>query len=295
MSRSQLDLLRHVLGAGSQAANLPLDRVRDNFDKLFSRFPQLDGVEVESVEIGGVPCERVDGREDRSAPATTTVVHLHGGGFVLGSPTSHRNLAGRLSRAADAVVIVPDYRRAPEHPYPAQVKDALAVWEALPEGRRTILGGDSAGAGLAVMTALRAPRRPDALVCLCPWVDYAGTTPSLDRNEAVDPLVDRVGLEQMAAQYLAGRDPWDPQITPLRADLSGLPRTLIQAGGEETLLDDARRLAARMEEHRVEVSLQVWEHMTHIWHLFAGRVDESVEAIEAVGGWVLRMRLSPPA
>ena len=287
MSRAQLDLLRQVLGAGTAAAELPLERVRQNFDKLFSRFPTLDGVSVEQVEMGGVPCERVDGRLDQDPAPRTLLVHLHGGGFVLGSPTSHRNLAGRLSRASDAVVIVPEYRLAPEHPYPAQLEDALAVWGAADMPQR-ILSGDSAGGGLALLVASRLPsdQRPDALVCLSPWADYAGTTPSLDLYESVDPLVDRPGLELMAQQYLAGRDPWDPDITPLRADLSGLPRALIQTGGDETLQDDAKRLAERLREHGVEVQLDVWEGMTHVWHLFAGRVDEGMAAIRAVGDWL---------
>lgn len=294
MSRSQLALLRQVLGAGKASSTLPLGRVRDNFDKLFSRFPALNAVEVTRIDLDGVPCERVDARTEPEGESDALIVHLHGGGFVLGSPTSHRNLAGRLSRAADAVVIVPDYRRAPEHPFPAQIEDALAVWRALPATERTILSGDSAGGGLAVQTAVRLASRdasretqaPEALVCFCPWVDYAATTPSLDLNGHLDPLVDRFGLELMASQYLGGRDPWDPEITALRADLSGLPRTLIQTGGDDTLLDDAKRLAQRFREHGVEVELDVWDGMTHIWHLFAGRLDEGAAAIEAAGAWL---------
>ncbi|MDA8017747.1 MAG: alpha/beta hydrolase [Thermoanaerobaculia bacterium] len=306
MSRAQLDLLRHVLGAGQAAAGLPLERVRTNFDKLFARFPTLDGVDVCRSELGGVPCETVDARLDRSRPPETLVVHLHGGGFVAGSSTSHRNLAGRLSRAVDGVVIVPDYRRAPEARYPAQLEDTLAVWKTAmlqhPEQDVSwaVLSGDSAGGGLAVLAAARlrdeaqmqptrrraSPRQPDALLCLSPWADYAGTTPSLDRFEKVDPLVDRPGLELMASQYLGGRDPWDPDVTPLRADLTGLPPTLIQTGSEETLQDDAKGLAKRLRDHGVTVRLDTWQGMTHAWHLFAGRVDEAEEALHQAGEFV---------
>lgn len=304
MSKAQLDLLRQVLGAGTTATQLPLERVRQNFDKLFSRFPTLDDVDLTEVELGGVRCESVDAREDRSHPAGTAIVHLHGGGFVVGSPASHRNLAGRLSRAADAVVVVPEYRLAPEHPHPAQLDDALAVWNAIAatQPARKVLSGDSAGGGLALLAATRLlghspahpsssqPLHPDALICLSPWADYAGTTPSLDVYDPVDPLVDRPGLELMAAQYLAGRDPWDAEITPLRADLTGLPPTLIQTGGEETLQDDAKNLTQRLREHGVDVELDVWDGMTHAWHLFAGRVDEGGEALRAVGAWLKSRR-----
>ena len=156
--------------------------------------------------------------------------------------------------------------------------------------KKLILSGDSAGGCLAVQVAIRAvargERTPAGLVCISPWVDFAATTPSLDRFEAGDPLVDRQGLERMAEFYLGGTDPWDPEATPLRADLTGLPPTLIQVGGEETLLDDAKRLAARMEAHGVEVQLDLWKGMTHVWHLFAGRVDEAEQAIRAVGEWL---------
>lgn len=304
MSRAQLHLLRQVLGAGAAAADLPLERVRRNFDKLFSRFPTLDDVSVEHVELGGVACDRVDARADRGREPETLCVHLHGGGFVVGSPRSHRNLAARLSRALDATVVVPAYRLAPEHPFPAQLEDALAVWGALGEGSPTsvstqrLLTGDSAGGGLALLVASRLAdaglhRMPDALVCLCPWADYAATTPSLDLYDAGDPLVDRAGLERMASYYLGGRDPWDPSITPLRADLSGLPPTLIQTGGEETLQDDARRLAERLREHGVDVRLDVWEGMTHAWHLFAGRVDEAQGALDAAAAWVRKNAAAP--
>lgn len=295
MSKSQLDLLRQILGAGAAAADLPLAKVRANFDKLFSRFPTLDDVEVTELDLGGVRTDKIDARAQRDAEPETQIVHIHGGGFVLGSPLSHRNLAARMSRAADAVVFLPDYRLAPEHPLPAQVEDAEAVWRAVcasDAGRaaKRILSGDSAGGCLAVQVAARAVARgestPHRLVCISPWVDFAATTPSLDRFEAGDPLVDRPGLERMANFYLGGTDPWAPEATPLRADLKGLPPTLIQVGGEETLLDDAKRLAARMDEHGVEVQLDVWEGMTHVWHLFAGRVDESEQAIETVGDWV---------
>lgn len=295
MSKAQLDLLRQVLGAGAAAADLPLARVRANFDKLFSRFPSLDDVEVTELDLGGIRTERVDARSHRDAEPETLIVHLHGGGFVLGSPLSHRNLATRMSRAADAVVLLPDYRLAPEHPMPAQLEDAAAVWREVSAGDagsvpKRILSGDSAGACLAVQVAARAVSRgkdtPHRLVCISPWVDFAATTPSLDRFEAGDPLVDRHGLERMAHFYLGGADPWDPEATPLRADLTGLPPTLIQTGGEETLIDDAKRLAARMDEHGVDVQLDIWESMTHVWHLFAGRVDEAEQAIGAVGDWV---------
>ncbi|MEO1082887.1 MAG: alpha/beta hydrolase [Acidobacteriota bacterium] len=287
MSLGQLLLLKQIIAAGDGSASLPIEELRRNFDRFLSRFPGVDGLDVREGTVGGVGVEWLELPESR---ADRTLVYLHGGGFVVGSPASHRHLAARLARAAESRCLVVDYRRAPEWPYPAALDDVLAVWRAL-EGSADVAGltlaGDSAGAGLAVMAMTRFSRLgltlPRACVALSPWVDYAGTTPSLDTHAALDPVVQRPGLEKMSKLYLGDADPWDPEVTPLRADLSELPPMLIQAGGAETLLDDAKRLAARAEAHGVEVTIDVWPDMIHVWHLFAGRLEEGRLALDAAG------------
>lgn len=292
MSLGQLLLLKQIIAAGDGSASLPIDELRRNFDRFLSRFPGVDGLHVREATLGGVAVEFLELPESRG---DRTVVYLHGGGFVVGSPASHRQAAARLARAARSRCIVVDYRRAPEWPYPAALDDVLAVWRELQGSVDTAglaLAGDSAGAGLAILAtarlaALELPL-PRACVALSPWVDYAGTTPSLETHAALDPVVQRPGLLKMAKLYLGDADPWDPAVTPLRADLSGLPPTLIQAGGAETLVDDAKRLAARAEAHGVEVTLDIWPDMVHAWHLFAGRLEEGQSALDAAGQFLDR-------
>ncbi|MEM8994005.1 MAG: alpha/beta hydrolase [Acidobacteriota bacterium] len=287
MSLGQLLLLKQIIAAGDASASLPIDELRRNFDRFLGRFPGVDGLEVREATVGGVAVEWLELPESRSG---RTVVYLHGGGFVVGSPASHRQTAARLARSARSRCLVVDYRRAPEWPYPAARDDVLAVWRELAgsvDVRGLALAGDSAGAGLGILamaqfTGLGLPL-PRACVALSPWVDYAGTTPSLDAHAALDPVVQRPGLLKMSKLYLGDADPWDPEVTPLRADLSQLPPTLIQAGGAETLVDDAKRLAARAEAHGVDVTLDVWPDMIHAWHLFAGRLEEGQSALDAAG------------
>lgn len=289
MSKAQADLLRRILGAGRGRGPLPLPALRRNFELLLSKLPGPDGVRVEPTSVGGVAAEWVDSRRPEDAASDLILVHLHGGGFVVGSPASHRGLAARLSRASGARCLVVGYRLAPEHPFPAALVDAVAVLRALPAlgspPARTVLSGDSAGAGLAVLatTVLRdagepLPRR---LVLLCPWADLEGTTPSLDVH-VDDPMVDRAGVLRMAALYLSGASPSDPRASPLFADLHGLPPALVQVGGRDALRDDGLRLAALLDEAGVGVEVEEHPEVFHTFHLFAARLEEGVAAIHAV-------------
>ena len=300
MSKAQVHLLRQILSAGGDTSGLPIPRVRSNFDRLLARFPALGDVDCNPVDIPDLPAparaEWIDARLDRSRPASRSLLYLHGGGFVIGSLDSHRQLIARLSRAADARCLGLEYRKAPEHPFPAALEDALIGWRFLVEAsdaKPLALAGDSAGGGLSVVTAAHLRRReerlPAALICFSPWTDYEGTTPSVDRHAALDPVVQRPGLEKMAAHYLGGRDPWDPELCPLTINLTGLPPMLIQVGGSEALLDDAVRLHQRAAEAGIAAELEIWPDMIHVWHLFAGRLDEGEQAIEAAGQWLQRL------
>lgn len=328
MSKGQLQLLKQILRAGTGTAAASVDQLRESFERFNSKFPSVEGVEIEAVTLESplrtrnpgtaanpgaaaarsavrpaeLRAEWVDATgEGEAAGHDRAILYLHGGGFVVGSIDSHRQLVARLSRAAHAPCLSLDYRRAPEHPYPAALDDALAALDWLAEhhpDRRFAIAGDSAGGGLAVLAAIRRRQRGasllDALLCFSPWVDYEGQSASIDRHAALDPVVDRQGLERMAALYLGDADPRDPGVTPLLADPSGLPPMLIQAGGAETLLDDATRLAAHARAHGVDVTLDLWPEMIHGWHLFAGRLEEGRQAIEAAGAW-LSERWARPA
>lgn len=269
---------------------------RRELEQFIGALPGPPAHQVRAVQIGGVPCEWVEAGEERSpheaggpAPGGGCVVLLHGGGYVSGSLASHRSLAVRISDQVTLPVLVVDYRRAPEEPFPAAYDDALAAVRAtLRETRGPVaLVGDSAGGGLAVAVsmALRdaGERLPEALVCLSPWTDLAVTGESVSSRAGADPLFDRTSLETMAGFYADGHPLTDPRISPLYGDLHGLPPTLIQVGDAEVLLSDSTRLAETLEAAGVDVELDVWPHMVHGWQMFAGLLPEGREALRRIG------------
>ncbi|HZU75302.1 MAG TPA: alpha/beta hydrolase fold domain-containing protein [Dehalococcoidia bacterium] len=252
-------------------------------------------VTVEQVEIGGVPAEWV------SVPNSVdrAVLHFHGGGYCLGSPESHRQLGARLARAAAARVLLPDYRLAPEHPFPAAVDDAVAAYRSLlaqgvaPE--RLAVSGDSAGGGLAValLLALREAgvRLPAAVALQSPWTDLTHSGDSIKTRAERDPMVPPSLLVKMADAYLAGAEATHPLASPLFGDLAGLPPMLIQVGTEEILFDDGARLADRARAAGVDVTFEPCEELFHVFQLMAQMLPEGQEAIERIGAF-LQARLA---
>src|SRR5215831_14436147 len=248
-------------------------------------------VKCTPVDAGGVPAEWIVAP---GAAADRFLLYLHGGGYVLGSINTHRELVSRLSRAAGVRALAPDYRLAPENPFPAAVNDATAAYRwllsqgAKPE--RTVIAGDSAGGGLALaaLVAIRDAKLPlpGAGVCLSPWTDMEGVGASMTSKAKEDPVVQKEGLLNMAKLYLGGADPKSPLAAPLHADLRGLPPLLIQVGSAETLLDDSTRVAERAKAAGVKVDLEVWSEMIHVWHLFAPILPEGQEAIAKIGKFI---------
>ncbi len=270
--------------------------MREDFEAATARIPTPDGVSVETVEVDDLAGEWV---RPIGAAAGRAILYVHGGGYVLGSRASHRALVARIALYTGVDVLSIDYRRAPEDVFPHAVDDALSAWgwlQTAREGDDIAIVGDSAGGGLAVaaMVAMRESHiaLPVAAVCLSPWYDLALEGASIDANEATDPQVSRAFLDKAATAYLGGADPRSPLASPLYADLSGLPPLLIQAGGAECLLDDARALAAAAESAGVDVTLEVWDDMFHVWHALAPRLPEAEDAIVHVGDWLQR-RWSP--
>ena len=223
-----------------------------------------------------------------------TFLYFHGGGYAIGSPASHRHLVGALAAASRTRAFALDYRRAPEHPFPAAVDDALAGYRGLLDvgiaPGSIVLGGDSAGGGLTVATLIAIRDRglalPAAAVCISPWTDLTNEAESYRTLAERDPLVFQEDIDRWGAAYLAGADPRTPLASPLHADLSGLPPLLIQVGSEEVLLDDSRGLAARCEAAGVEATLEVWDGMIHVWHWFGEYLDEAGSAVRRVGEYV---------
>ncbi|MDP1818662.1 MAG: alpha/beta hydrolase [Acidimicrobiales bacterium] len=298
MPSGELTELLDLVAAGRQAMagrTVGIEEQRARYRKLGAMMPMPEGVGVTPVELGGVPAERLapdDGNEGAA------VLYLHGGGYCIGGLDTHRPMCAHLARAMGCPVVLLDYRLAPEHPHPAAVEDAVAAVRALRgagiDAGRLAVAGDSAGGGLTAVTsiALRDAGEPvpAAAVMISPWTDIAGDSPSFTSRAEVDPFVFPESLGEMASWYLAGHDIADPLVSPVKADVAGLPPTLIHVGDHERLLDDATVMGERLEDAGVDVTVEVWPEMVHVWHFFAGRVPEADEGIAAIARW-LRPRL----
>ena len=268
-----------------------IEGVRRSLEALMDQF-SFDGVaSYERVNAGGVAAEWViaEGADDRRV-----VLYLHGGAYFAGSVRTHRVLMAGFSQASDARVLGIEYRLAPEHPFPAPVYDAVSAYNwLLLEGYAAgniAVAGESAGGGLAVAMAVQSRYiglpTPGALVCISPWVDMEAIGDSMVSKAGEDPMIQKAGIEFSAETYLGGRDLKAPLAAPLYADLRGLPPTLIQVGGTETLLDDAIRLERNARNAGVEVRLDIWEDMIHSWHLFAPILWEGKEALRQAGEFI---------
>ncbi|HKF19203.1 MAG TPA: alpha/beta hydrolase [Candidatus Dormibacteraeota bacterium] len=290
MSEQQLQRIVGMIRSKPVKTDQTIEEERQDYEGL-ALLPSPSDIKTQPVTADGVPAEWVYAP---SADVGRAVLYLHGGGYVLGSIDTHRALAGRISRAAQARVLLVDYRLAPEHPFPAALDDSLAAYRwMLADGAnpaRVVLGGDSAGGGLAVATlvAIKDARlpMPAAAVCISPWVDLECVGDSMTTRTTVDPWIDREYLTRKAALYLAGKHPHTPLAAPVYADLRGLPPLLIQVGTAEILLDDSKRLAERARRAGVDVVLETWEGMIHGWHAFAEALDEGQLAIDRLGEFI---------
>ena len=259
------------------------DRAREPEDVTYS--------EVETADVRGIWCTPLGASRDH------VVLYFHGGGSVGNSASSHRKLAGHLAKATGARAFALEYRRAPEHAFPAPLEDAVAAFSWLRaqgvDAARIATAGDSAGGNLAVTLALKlrnlGEALPAAIVAFSPWVDMEHLGKTLDTNAESDALVSRAVTELMSSMFLGENgSPTDPLANPLHADLAGLPPLFVAAGGDETLLDDSERLAARARDAGTEVELTVAPGQQHVYPFTVGRAPEADDAVGAAGGWLRR-------
>lgn len=292
----QLTALKAVLRERGVPDDPTVAEMRARMEETGEKFPAPPEAVVEPTSIAGRPAEWVGAP---TTPEDRAILYLHGGGYVIGSFNSHRNLAYNLARASGTRVLVLDYRLAPEHPFPAAVDDAVAAYEELLDRgflpSRLSVAGDSAGGGLtaAALVALRYRGRPmpAAGLCISPWTDMEGVGASMALKRDEDPMLNQRMLLWFAERYLAGADPRSPLAAPIYADLAGLPPLLIQVGTSEVLLDDSVRLAERARAHGVDAGLDISHDMVHVWHLFAPILDEGNDAIARAGTFLTgRMR-----
>jgi acetyl esterase/lipase len=275
------------------AAAPDLQALRDACEQLHGQFDVVAGVSVRPVIAGGVPSLLLSPRPE----LTPTVLLLHGGGYVMGSAFGYRHLAGVLATTADACVIVPDYRLAPEHPFPAAVEDSLRAYlwmlDSGVPAEQIVLAGDSAGGGLALSLQATLVRQdlplPGGTALLCPSIDLSYVE-EIELPGEPQPAVSIAQLRSFAAAYLAGTSPDDDVVNALHADLTGYPPMLIQAGTGDVLGKDAHRLTEYATGHGVEVQFELYPVTTHDFHLFWSFLPEAADALEQAGAFVRRVR-----
>jgi acetyl esterase/lipase len=296
LPRPVVRLLTRATVAPLLAPRLPLALRRRLLDATGYVVPVPRGTRRTVGALGGVPTVRIAAR---GAEGPNQVLYLHGGGYQVGSATSHRGLLTHLSRAAGAPVHAPDYRLSPEHTHVAAVDDALAAYRALRTAghvaQRIAVAGDSAGGGLAMALLLRlraaGEELPGSIVLISPWLDLDLRSPVLWANARSDAMLDPSWLAAAAAAYRGSDDPsWTdpPELRPLDADLTGLPPFHVVAGADEVLLGDADTFVERAEAAGARVTYLRAAHMWHAFPVFAGMLREADEAVAGMGAAIRR-------
>jgi len=290
MAQSEIDAIRELLSSKPRPVGWPERRKR--LDDVGSVWPVADDVEIAPVDVNGLPGEWsiVPGSD-----FSRVLMFFHGGGYCSGSIVSHRRLVTEAGRAAGVRTLAIAYRLAPEYPFPAAYDDVMTAWRFLrdqniPAGHIAI-GGDSAGAGLTLALIRRLRDAQAELPCcawlISPWTDLTMSGWTLSSRDAIDPLIHKGYLIELADAYLpAGMDRKDPRISPLYADLKRFPPIMIQVGSAETLLNDATRFAAAAGVADVRVTLEIWPQMIHAWPLWNARLKAGRCALASAGAFI---------
>lgn len=271
--------------------DMSIELLRMIFDDWQNATAEPEEVTYRETEIGGVPGILVT---PLGCDTDQVLLLMHGGGFALGSPLSHRKLAGHLAKACGVSAFVVDFRLAPEHPFPAALADGIAVVDGLLERGHRIEDvtpvGDSAGANLAIAMVLKLREDgralPSQVITMSPWLNMENTGRTLESNNDTDFLITPEGLQANIDRYLAGETAPDyPLANPLYADLTGFPRLYIDAGSVESLLDDAVRLHELAEKCGVDVTFTIGSGMQHVYPFMAGRDPRADEEIRTIAAW----------
>jgi epsilon-lactone hydrolase len=290
MAENEIDAIRALLTSKPRPVGWTERRRR--LDEVGSVCPVADDVKLTAVDADGIPGEwsSVAGSDP-----SRVLLFFHGGGYCSGSIRSHRRMVSEAGRAGKVRTLAIGYRLAPEHPFPAALDDTLAAWFFLRQtgiaAAHIAIGGDSAGGGLtaALINFLNATGEelPGCAWLVSPWVDLTMSGSTLTAKDPVDPLIHKAYLEELASAYVRKEiDRRDPRVSPLFADLKGFPPTLIQVGSAETLLADAVRFAASAGTADVAVTLEIWPHMIHAWHLWNAQLEAGRHAIASAGKFI---------
>jgi monoterpene epsilon-lactone hydrolase len=272
-------------------SNNTLQRQRALLESQAKHAPMPPRVDVQRITVGNLSAEWL---LPLGASRDRAVLYLHGGGYTMGSCNTHRALAARISVACKTPLLLIEYRLAPEYPFPAALEDSTDAFRWLIiqgiSSRKIAIAGDSAGGGLAVATTLALRDKgnplPVAVACLSPWTDLTVSGDSISTRAKADPLISRESSLKHAAWYVGQHDPGSPLVSPINADLRGLPPMLIQVGDYEILRSDSVRLGETARQVGVDATLEVWDGMWHVWHLFARFVPEAQRAIDKIGAFI---------
>lgn len=291
----EADFLRALYQTWSDrmAANpaMTLADLRSLFDEWHQPTLEPEGVTYKSDVLAGVEALWA---LPEGADAQKVILYTHGGGFAVGSAASHRKLAGHLAKHLGVTAVVLDYRRAPEHPFPAQIEDSTAAYRALLargfKASDITTAGDSAGGNLAISTVLKLRENgvalPGAVIAFSPWLDMEHVGKTLATNDATDALVKKPVLEAMSGMFLGEKGSrTDPLANPLKADYKGFPRMYVNAGSQETLLDNATDLTRIAQAAGVDVTLSVVNGMQHVFPFLAGRAREADDEMRRIAQW----------
>ena len=289
MVSKEMENVIKILRESIQSMELSVEAVREGLDQLSTLSKLPKDVKCEPVNVGGIPAEWI------TTPGSNNnqvILYFHGGGFVAGSIKTHRDLVSRISRVSKARILIIDYRLAPEHPFPAGLDDCVSAYKWLINDEKIapeniIVAGDSAGGGLTIGLFGKLKEEnipfPAAGVCLSPGTDATMSGESYRTKVELDPFLSPEICEFMMKQYLGDTDPRSPYLSVLTADLQGFPPLLIQVGSSEVLLSDSILLAERAKSFGVDVKLEIWDDMIHVFQAFAAFAPESREAIEKIG------------
>ena len=272
-------------------ADADIPSLRKRWEKIAARSRSIDGLRIKYVEVAGVECEWLVPRNCGDAPV---LLYLHGGAYVSGSARTHRTMVSYLAKVAGMRAILPNYRLAPEDPFPCGLDDCVAVYrQLLGEGispENVVIAGDSAGGGMTMATLLTLREAgdplPAAAVLISPWLDLTASGESAQTRNEQDPLFRAEEMPKAAQHYAPVELHRDPRVSPVFADVHGLPPLLIHVGDHEILLSDSTRLTQKVSEAGGSVHLKVWPEMWHVFHYFVRRMPEANRALDSMGQWL---------
>ena len=296
MSSLRARLIRSLTSRYIRKINLAdadIGKMRKRLDQLGRLTRVAQNVSIEEGELHGL---KVEWYRPEKARSGKILLYLHGGAFILGSCDSHRKLVTQITRAGRIDAVLPEYRLAPEHPYPAGLQDCVGVYRALLDygynPKNIVVAGDSAGGGLTMSLMLELRHSgiplPGAAVLISPFLDLTASGESVTTRAAQEPWFRADDVHVVIKYYCPDEDLEDPLVSPVFANVSGLPPTLVQVGDDEILLSDSTRIAEKMKAAGVEVDLQVFPEMWHVFQLFVGKMPESRGAVDKIGEFLRR-------